>query len=1001
MSIIKTFNNITNNLANPNLGPENLDVTPVQASGCMLWLDSSDSSTVILDGNNKVSQWNDKSGNGFNAVQPTEANRPSYVSNIQNSSNSILFNNNSGHFLNTSMTGKMAATNQSYTVFIAFQRTQVHAGANTSSVLLGGRTTGCFSAALYIEQHTAGLARLRMYVTGPDQVFSSNMPSPKSGPLVATLTKQGGNLYSARLSSIDNFTNVTSNNSSAAQLLFNIGSSCNGGAPFGGYIYEILLFDYVMSDDEKLRWEKYLSDKWGLGIYKPISGHPDVKNWIDRVYTNSGTLSQKTVDYVTDFCYEIDNAGLRNKFIRLNLLCGNNIQACSTPLYIGPNQSKKFGFNSDLLSYTGSNSPFTNSDYIECGSDAGLTSRYTSTLNNNNGPGLRTGVTIGRIEEFLHPQNIYSRSTGTNRVHGSLHLSVFCKELRFQRATGRLLGAYTPVLNESRFGCGIGLDGNRSIISVGPFIASNSFIYDGADRGLYLNNTLSSNTAGSLSTNWIGLDVFAGKSIYNRYSVIAGPFPNPATDIEVFCENRSTTTSATPITSSSLFRSVQTLQSYSIGLALTELEVETYYTILNKFQNKLGRGLQDNINPGIIYDNELVTNSLLTVKGDGQVFTIFRDSTTSINLNNFATVENGAEYRIVWHVPTNRGGSLGAQIRQLGSTIPTSPSIGTTTGWGSAIFTAISNSTVTLAPPNAGVNFDLDYLSLRKITRSNLNTTVSATLDGIIHPDARNWLLRVYENGGTVGLSTATAVQNFCNSIDSAGLRNLFYRLNLFCGDNLRSCLTPLYRGPNLNSPYGYKVDLNFINNFLDSDYNENSGLQGDGLTKGLFTGVLTYDLGPNVHLSTYLTAPDLINHNSYTIAGINTNEGGNNQLFLRTSISSENPRYQFGSYLGTVYTTILTSDYTSGFYIGSALDTTAKHYKNGIPLASTSSIARTINGSPITVFCGSEALSDKPINISAAKLGSYSCGLYMTDEQASAFNTIMQTFQAALGRNV
>lgn len=50
--------------------------TPAQISTA-LWLDAADSSTVTLNGST-VSQWNDKSGNGRNAVQATAANQPGW-----------------------------------------------------------------------------------------------------------------------------------------------------------------------------------------------------------------------------------------------------------------------------------------------------------------------------------------------------------------------------------------------------------------------------------------------------------------------------------------------------------------------------------------------------------------------------------------------------------------------------------------------------------------------------------------------------------------------------------------------------------------------------------------------------------------------------------------------------------------------------------------------------------------------------------------------------------
>ena len=41
--------------------------TPDQISGLALWLDAADSSTIQLSGAN-VTQWNDKSRNGYNCI---------------------------------------------------------------------------------------------------------------------------------------------------------------------------------------------------------------------------------------------------------------------------------------------------------------------------------------------------------------------------------------------------------------------------------------------------------------------------------------------------------------------------------------------------------------------------------------------------------------------------------------------------------------------------------------------------------------------------------------------------------------------------------------------------------------------------------------------------------------------------------------------------------------------------------------------------------------------
>jgi hypothetical protein len=96
------------------------------------------------------------------------------------------------------------------------------------------------------------------------------------------------------------------------------------------------------------------------------------------------------------------------------------------------------------------------------------------------------------------------------------------------------------------------------------------------------------------------------------------------------------------------------------------------------------------------------------------------------------------------------------------------------------------------------------------------------------------------------------AVSAFCKAIADAGIRDRFYRLNLFCGTSDGSLIAPrvpLYRGPSrTGTQYGDAIDGN--NNFVQADYAENNGLLGNGSTKYLSTGLEMTYLGSNqVHL--------------------------------------------------------------------------------------------------------------------------------------------------------
>ena len=105
-----------------------------------------------------------------------------------------------------------------------------------------------------------------------------------------------------------------------------------------------------------------------------------------------------------------------------------------------------------------------------------------------------------------------------------------------------------------------------------------------------------------------------------------------------------------------------------------------------------------------------------------------------------------------------------------------------------------------------------------------------------IHPEAADWANRVRVNGGTLSNSAFKAVDTFCKSIDSAGLRSRLWRVSPMAGDNLSAALVPLYRSNVALGVLGNATDTN--DNFVSTDYDSASGLVGNGSNKRLRTGL-------------------------------------------------------------------------------------------------------------------------------------------------------------------
>jgi hypothetical protein len=276
----------------------------------------------------------------------------------------------------------------------------------------------------------------------------------------------------------------------------------------------------------------------------------------------------------------------------------------------------------------------------------------------------------------------------------------------------------------------------------------------------------------------------------------------------------------------------------------------------------------------------------------------------------------------------------------------------------------------------------------------------------VSNTDAQDWVNRVYANGGTVSSTTATAVNTFCNAIDAAGLRDRFYRLNLFCGTadaSLIAVRTPLYRGQSLGgTQFGNTLDTNV--NFAITDYAEtgaSGGLLGDGTSKYLSTG-LTPAAIPEIatgHLSAYI--PSLTPGSSRSLLGAASGSqrfeifqrltGGNLVQFRAMwggTVSSDDT---FGAGVTTLPGGLWTSTRTSSIAITT--------YNNA-----TSKVTGTTSTTPATHANGWFVYATNSAGTAASfanhRILSYSIGAGMTAQQVSDYNAAIQAFQAAMGRD-
>jgi hypothetical protein len=289
------------------------------------------------------------------------------------------------------------------------------------------------------------------------------------------------------------------------------------------------------------------------------SNNIDVDNWIDTVYLNGGSASSTTIAALNTFCNSIDEAGLRNKFYRLNLYCGNDIRSCLVPIYNSPyKNSIQYGFGVDLNRlYTQGSDNFVYSENQgllgntqDISGNSFLSRRY-----------LNTGLILGNDIIF----------------NNNLHFSTYCNNITHDTTTsGQALG----VLDSA--GVGFGLKITLNNFETGAF-ANSRLNYSNSsspknypsNKGLYV-ATYSNNI----------LNFYEGRGSRLGYrDITLYPITMPATStVTIFAENRSNTNGA-------LYNFIDYMQGYSIGLSLSQSEIEAYYDIMQTFQTSLNRNV--------------------------------------------------------------------------------------------------------------------------------------------------------------------------------------------------------------------------------------------------------------------------------------------------------------------------------------------------------------------------------------------------------------------------
>jgi hypothetical protein len=282
---------------------------------------------------------------------------------------------------------------------------------------------------------------------------------------------------------------------------------------------------------------------------KKASFHAEALLWQTAVIANGGTVSSGTMQAVSNFCTSIVTAGIRSKFLRLNLVCGNNLAAARTPLYRGASATgTQYGSAADT-----NIGPLTSGDYSEA----------TGLQGNGSTKALDCTITLGTFKTF-----------GTE--YDNVHLSVYNRSL--SGVSGPSFGAY---------------DYNSAYLYNGVAINSSS--------GGYYTFTGPDFTSGSINPGDHDLSAtsFARGFHLAEYTAISAGFYGINGANVTGTLNGTTATpfdaaDATPLYFLGDFTgySAQLLSAYSCGLPMTTTANRlAFATTMTAFQTALGRNV--------------------------------------------------------------------------------------------------------------------------------------------------------------------------------------------------------------------------------------------------------------------------------------------------------------------------------------------------------------------------------------------------------------------------
>ena len=238
--------------------------TPTSITGCALWLDGADSSTITMV--TGVSQWNDKSGNGYNLTQGSTGSQPTRTGNLLNFVTNYNMNIPQAAINNASTWSMFFAVNPIASVnwFMAKQRDGVNSYNIFSTTQTGGPGPNAYFTGLtnylYVRMFNAGTLAASSAALTMSQLQILSFVYDGTNMLIYI----NGNLSSTTAGSFAIQNDTSSTNFLLGQWFGN-GTNYNSNGNF--QLGELVYFNSSLTATQRQQVEGYLAQKWGLTRY--------------------------------------------------------------------------------------------------------------------------------------------------------------------------------------------------------------------------------------------------------------------------------------------------------------------------------------------------------------------------------------------------------------------------------------------------------------------------------------------------------------------------------------------------------------------------------------------------------------------------------------------------------------------------------------------------------------------------------------------------------------